>query len=182
MLRPRFLEGRARVGESSLETVHVAGHDRLAGIVEPGPRRFDRDVEALRLRDDLIERLDLVHGALHDLFALRLEEPFLQVALQAVDFLQVVGVRGFLRVGPEFLELPSRDSHGKPVLDDRVERVHDGGEVVPAGDVDLVGDPLRVSVDIGELAGIDERLGPSEELRGHPDVRAEFRVGLQLRP
>src|SRR5213076_1852900 len=94
----------------------------FAIIVEPGPRRFDRDVEALRLRDDLIERLDLVHGALNDLFALRLEEPFLQVALQAVDFLQVVGVRGFLRVGPEFLELPSRDSHGKPVLDDRVER------------------------------------------------------------
>ena len=182
MPRPRFLERRAGDGESSLEPIDVAGHDCLPRVLEPGPRRFDWDVEALRLRDHLIERLDLVHGALHDLFALRLEEPFLEVALQAVDFLQVVGLRGFLRVGPEFLEIPSRDSQGKTVFDERAERLHDGGEVIPTGDVDLVRDPLRVSVDVGELPRIDEHLGPSEELRGHADVRAELRVGLQLRP
>src|SRR5437773_2126240 len=48
--------------------------------------------------------------------------------------------------------------------------------------VDFFGDPFRITADLVQFAGIDHRLRPSQDLRGHSHVGAEFRVGLDLRP
>src|SRR5206468_11555502 len=78
----RLLEGRAGLGESALEAVDVALLDRPPRSVEVRPRRVRRNAQALRLGDEFVEALDLVHRSLDDLVSLRVEEPLLQVALE----------------------------------------------------------------------------------------------------
>ena len=180
--RAGFLDRGPGVGQAPMEAVDVPTLDGLPGRVQMGTRGHRGNVELLRLRHDLLEGPNLVHGTVHDLLPLRLQETFLEIPLESVHFLDVVRGSRFLRVRAVLVQFLRRKAQREPVLDQRGEGVHDGGEVLAACRVDLVGDALRVSVDVRIFARVHERLGPREEFRGHADVGPEFRVRLQFRP
>src|SRR5207245_891264 len=144
----RLLQGSAGVGESALEAVDVAALDRLPGSLQVGPRGLRRDSEALRLRDELLEALDLVHRPLDDLMPLRIQESLLQVALEPVHLLEIIRSGRILGVRAVFVEFLLMEAEGHAFLDHRRERPHDGPQMRPPSQVDFFGDPLRVSADL----------------------------------
>src|SRR2546425_4739743 len=178
----RLLQGCAGVGESALEAVDVALLDRLPRPVQVRPGGFRRNPQALRLGDEFVEAVDLVHRPLDDLVSLRIEEPLLQVALEPVHLLEIVGGRRVLRVGAELVEFLLGETEGHAFLDHRRERADHGAEMRLASQVDFFGDPFRISANVVQFARVDHRLRPRQDLRGRSDVGAELRVGLDLRP
>src|SRR2546426_377759 len=178
----RLLQGRAGLGESALEAVDVALLDRLPRSVQVRPGGLRRNAQALRLGDEFVEAVDLVHRPLDDLVSLRVEEPLLQVAFEPVDLLEIVRGRRVLRVCAELIEFLPVEAEGHAFLDHRRERADHGAEMRLARQVDFFGDPLRISADRVQFAGVDHRLRPRQDLRGRSDVGAELRVRLDLRP
>ncbi len=59
-------------------------------------------------------------------------------------------------------EFVFRQAKGQAVRDQRIECFDDGGQVLPAGDIDLVRDTLRIPVHVRIFAGIDERLSTGQ--------------------
>src|SRR2546426_2168123 len=178
----RLLKGRAGFGQSALEAVDVALLDRPPRSVQVRPRRVRRNAQALRLGDEFVEALDLVHRSLDDLVSFRVEKPLLQVAFEPVHLLEIVRGRRVLRMGPELVEFLFVEAQGHPFLDHRRERADYGAEVRLARQVDFFGDPFRVSADLVQFAGVDHRLRPRQDVPGRSDVGPELRVGLDLRP
>src|SRR5947208_2187916 len=152
--RAGFLDRGPGVGQAPMEAVDVPTLDGLPGRVQMGTRGHRGNVELLRLRHDLLEGPNLVHGTVHDLLPLRLQETFLEIPLESVHFLDVVRGSRFLRVRAVLVQFLRRKAQREPVLDQRGEGVHDGGEVLAACRVDLVGDALRVSVDFRIFARV----------------------------
>ena len=182
MFRAGLLDRGPCVSQAPMEAVDVPTLDGLPGRVQMGARGVRGNVELLRLRHDLLEGPNLVHRAVHDLLPLRLQETFLEIPLESVHFLDVVRGGRFLGMRAIPVEFLRRKAQREPVLDQRAEGVHDGGEVPAARRVDLVRDAFRVSVHVRVFARVHEGLRPGEEFRCHADVRPEFRVRLQFRP
>src|SRR5207244_4046368 len=114
-----FLQGCAGIGESALEAVDVAVLDRLPGSLQVRPRSLRRDSKALRLRDELLEALDLVHRPPDDLMPFRIQESLLQVALEPVHFLEIVRSGRILGVRAVFVEFLLVEAEGHAFLDHR---------------------------------------------------------------
>ncbi len=70
-LPPALLESSSRRREAALESVGIARDDGLARGVEMGPRVLRGDLHALGLSHNIVQGLDLVHRALHDVLAFR---------------------------------------------------------------------------------------------------------------